>query len=191
MRKFFASLLEVLEIAVIAVAAVFIVRTFLVQPFLVSGTSMLPTFQNGDYVLTDELTYRIRPPERGEVVVFHDVSDPSTYLIKRIIGLPGERVVIDNNTVTIYNKQDPNGFVLNESYLPPGTVTAGDEDVTLSSSTYFMMGDNRAVSYDSRSWGPLPAANIVGLVRFRLWPLNAIQIFSAPQYSTSSAASSS
>ncbi|HEY5220967.1 MAG TPA: signal peptidase I [Candidatus Paceibacterota bacterium] len=182
MRKFFASLLEVLEIAIIAVAAVFIVRTFLVQPFLVSGTSMVPTFSNGDYVLTDELTFRIRPPERGEVVVFHDVSDPSTYLIKRVIGLPGETVIIKNNTVTIENKQNPNGFVLNETYLPPGTITAGDETVTLSSSSYFMMGDNRAVSYDSRSWGPLPASDIVGLVRFRLWPLNAIKIFSAPQY---------
>ena len=185
MRKFFASLLEVLEIAIIAVAAVFIVRSFLVQPFLVSGTSMVPTFSNGDYVLTDELTYRIRPPERGEVVVFHDVSDYSTYLIKRVIGLPGERVVINNNTVTIYNKQNPNGFVLNESYLPSGTVTSGDEDITLSSSSYFMMGDNRAVSYDSRSWGPLPASNMVGLVRFRLWPFDAIRVFSAPQYSTS------
>jgi signal peptidase I len=191
MRKFLASFLEVLEIAIIAVAAVFIVRTFLVQPFLVSGTSMYPTFSHGDYVLTDELTYRIRPPERGEVVVFHDVSDYSTYLIKRVIGLPGERVVINNNTVTIYNTQHPNGFVLNESYLPPGTVTAGDEDITLSSSSYFMMGDNRAVSYDSRSWGPLPASDIVGLVRFRLWPLNAIHIFSAPQYTTASNASSS
>jgi len=191
MRKFFASLLEVLEIAVIAVAAVFIVRTFLVQPFLVSGTSMVPTFSNGDYVLTDELTYRIRPPERGEVVVFHDVSDYSTYLIKRVIGLPGERVVINNDTITIYNKQNPNGFVLDESYLPSGTVTSGDEDVTLSSSSYFMMGDNRAVSYDSRSWGPLPADDIVGLVRFRLWPLNAIHIFSAPQYRTSTLPSTS
>jgi signal peptidase I len=191
MRKFFASLLEVLEIAVIAVAAVFIVRSFLVQPFLVSGTSMVPTFSNGDYVLTDELTYRIRPPERGEVVVFHDVSDPSTYLIKRIIGLPGETVIIKNNTVTIENKQNPNGFGLNETYLPVGTITSGDEDITLSSSSYFMMGDNRAVSYDSRSWGPLPASNIVGLVRFRLWPLNAITIFSAPHYSTSTAPSSS
>lgn len=190
MRKFLASLLEVLEIAVIAVAAVFIVRTFLVQPFLVSGTSMYPTFQNGDYVLTDELTYRIRPPERGEVIVFHDVTDPSTYLIKRIIGLPGERVVIQNGTVTIYNKQNPNGFVLDETYLSPGTVTTGNIDITLSSSTYFMMGDNRAVSYDSRAWGPLPAANIVGLVRFRLWPLNAITVFSAPTYPTSSPASS-
>jgi signal peptidase I len=182
MRKFFASLLEVLEIAVIAVAAVFIVRSFLVQPFLVSGTSMVPTFSNGDYVLTDELTYRVWPPERGEVVVFHDVSDPSTYLIKRIIGLPGETVIVKNNTVTIENKQNSNGFQLDESYLPSGTVTSGDEDIALSSSSYFMMGDNRAVSYDSRSWGPLPAGDIVGLVRFRLWPLNAIQVFSAPQY---------
>jgi signal peptidase I len=186
MRKFFASLLEVLEIAVIAVGAVFIVRTFLVQPFLVSGTSMAPTFSNGDYVLTDELTYRIRPPERGEVVVFHDVSDYSTYLIKRVIGLPGERVVINDNTITIYNKQDPSGFVLNESYLPKGMVTAGNEDITLSSSSYFMMGDNRSVSYDSRSWGPLPANDIVGLVRFRLWPLGAMQVFNAPQYGASS-----
>ncbi len=191
MRKFFASLLEVLEIAIIAVAAVFIVRSFLVQPFLVSGTSMVPTFSNGDYVLTDELTYRIRPPERGEVVVFHDVSDYSTYLIKRVIGLPGERVVIKNDTITIYNQQNPNGFMLNESYLPSGTITSGDEDTTLSSSSYFMMGDNRAVSYDSRSWGPLPASNIVGLVRFRLWPFNAIQVFSAPQYSASTLPSSS
>jgi signal peptidase I len=191
MRKFFASLLEVIEIAVIAVAAVFIVRTFLVQPFLVSGTSMSPTFSNGDYVLTDELTFRIQPPERGEVVVFHDVSDASTYLIKRVIGLPGERLVIGNNTVTIYNKQNPNGFVLNESYLPTGTITAGDEDITLSSSSYFMMGDNRAVSYDSRSWGPLPASDIVGLVRFRLWPLNAMQMFGAPQYSAVSSSTSS
>ena len=191
MRKFFASLLEVLEIAVIAVAAVFIVRTFLVQPFLVDGTSMVPTFSNGDYVLTDELTYRIRPPERGEVVVFHDVSDPSTYLIKRVIGLPGETVVIKNDTVTIENKQDPAGFVLNEYYLPKGTVTSGEEDITLSSSSYFMMGDNRAVSYDSRSWGPLSKSDIVGLVRFRLWPLTAMQVFGAPQYGTSTVPSSS
>jgi signal peptidase I len=147
---------------------------------------MYSTFSNGDYVLTDELTYRIRPPERGEVVVFHDVSDYSTYLIKRVIGLPGERVVVKNNTVTIYNTQHPDGLTLGEPYLSSGMVTSGDQDITLSSSSYFMMGDNRAVSYDSRSWGPLPKGNIVGLVRFRLWPLNAMQIFSAPNYNTTS-----
>ncbi len=182
MRKFLASVLEVFEIAVIAVGAVFVIRIFLVQPFLVSGTSMYPTFSDGNYVLTDELTYRIRPPERGEVVVFHDPQDYSTYFIKRVIGLPGERVVIKNNTVTIYNNQHPNGFTLDETYLPAGTVTSGNYDFTLSSSSYLMLGDNRLYSYDSRSWGPLPAANIVGLVRFRLWPLNEIHIFTAPNY---------
>jgi signal peptidase I len=182
MRKFFASLLEILEIAIIAIAAVFIVRTFLVQPVLVSGTSMYPTFQNGDYVLVDELTYHIRAPERGEVVVFHDPQDYSTYFIKRVIGLPGEKVAIQGSVVTVYNTAHPNGLTLNESYLPSGTVTSGNSIYTLSSSTYLMLGDNRPFSYDSRSWGPLPAKNIVGLVRVRLWPLNAITTFTAPKY---------
>jgi signal peptidase I len=193
MRKFFSSLLEVLEVAVIAVVAVFIVRTFLVQPFLVSGSSMSPTFSNGDYVLVDELTYHLRAPGRGEVIVFHDPQDYSTYFIKRIIGLPGEKVEIANNNVTVFNAKDPNGLVLNETYLPAGTpVTAGDCTggtmaagvctYQLASSSYLAFGDNREFSFDSRDWGPLPAKNIVGLVRVRLWPLNAITAFAAPNY---------
>ncbi|MDR3582666.1 MAG: signal peptidase I [Candidatus Pacebacteria bacterium] len=193
MRKFLAGVLEVFEIAVIAVGAVFIIRIFLVQPFLVSGTSMYPNFADGNYVLTDELTYRIRPPERGEVVVFHDPQDYSTYFIKRVIGLPGERVTIFDNKVTVYNTQHPDGMILDESYLPAGTQTAANGcsggvasgsscTYTISSSTYLALGDNRQLSFDSRSWGPLPAANIVGLVRFRLWPLNQMQIFNAPGY---------
>lgn len=182
MRKFFASLLEVLEIAVIAVVAVFIVRTFLVQPFLVSGASMSPNFSNGDYVLVDELTYRLRPPERGEVVVFHDPQDYSTYFIKRIIGLPGERVVLKDDSITIVNGGHPQGFALHESYLPQGLQTSGSSTYIVSSSTYLLFGDNRPFSYDSRSWGPLPTKNIVGLVRVRLWPLSELTAFAAPQY---------
>jgi signal peptidase I len=193
MRKFLSSLLEVLEVAVIAVVAVFIVRTYLVQPFLVSGSSMSPTFENGDYVLVDELTYHLRAPERGEVVVFHDPQDYATYFIKRVIGLPGEKVVIKNNSITVYNTAHPNGFALDESYLPAGT-PVGPGDCTggtlsdgactynLDPNTYLTLGDNREFSYDSRDWGPLPAKNIVGLVRVRLWPLNAITAFAAPQY---------
>ena len=193
MRKFFASFLEVLEIAIIAVAVVFIGRTFFIQPFLVSGSSMVPNFQNGDYVLVDEFTYHIHPISRGDVVVFHDPQDWSTYFIKRIIGLPGEKIEINDNQITVFNAVNPNGLVLDESYLPTGTVVSVDSCdggnlvsgvciYNLASSTYLALGDNRAESYDSRSWGPLPAANIVGLVRVRLWPLNAITAFAAPNY---------
>jgi signal peptidase I len=193
MRKFLVSFLEVLEIAFIAVAAVFIVRTFFVQPFLVSGSSMVPTFQNGDYVLVDEFTYRVQAPERGQVVVFHDPQDWSTYFIKRVIGLPDETVNITNNNITVINSSSPQGLVLDESYLPPGTPVSPETcdggtfsgntcSYQLSSSSYLMFGDNRTESFDSRSWGPLPARNIVGLVRVRLWPVNAITAFAAPKY---------
>jgi signal peptidase I len=193
MRKFLASFLEVLEIALIAVGAVYVVRTFFVQPFLVSGSSMVPTFENGDYVLVDELTYHVRTPERGEVVVFHDPQDWSTYFIKRVIGLPGETVKISDNEVTVFNPTNPNGLALDESYLPQGTpvsaescdggqISGGVCSYTLSSSTYLVFGDNRTESYDSRSWGPLPAKNVVGLVRVRLWPVNEITAFAAPKY---------
>jgi|YelNatPaOPRAMG01_1025707.scaffolds.fasta_scaffold15076_2 signal peptidase I len=187
MRKFFASFLEIFEIIVVAVVAVFIVRNFIVQPFLVSGTSMVPTFQNGDYVLVDELTFHIRPPERGEVIVFHDPEpgDYNTYFIKRIIGLPGDTVQIQNGGVTIFNTQYPQGLKLNETYLPSNVITlnnGGPDKITLASSTYFMLGDNRENSFDSRSWGPLNENNIVGLVRIRLWPFDKIKIFSDFKY---------
>jgi signal peptidase I len=193
MRKFFASLLEVIEIAAIAIVSVIIVRVYLVQPFLVSGSSMVPTFQDGNYVLGDEFTYRVHPPERGDVIVFHDPQDWSTYFIKRVIGLPGEKIEINDNKITVFNMTHPKGLVLDESYLPAGTpvspnacdggsLASGVCTYTLSSSTYLALGDNRSESYDSRSWGPLPMNNIVGLVRVRLWPLNEITAFTPPRY---------
>src|SRR3989344_9672997 len=118
MRKFFASILEILEIAVVAIVAVFVIRSFLIQPFLVSGSSMVPNFSNGDYLLIDELTYRFRTPQRGEVVVFRYPGDPSTYFIKRIIGLPNERVVLGDGKITVFNSEKPEGFILDEEYLP-------------------------------------------------------------------------
>jgi len=193
MRKFLSSLLEVLEVAVIAVVAVFIVRTFLVQPFLVSGSSMSPNFSNGDYVLVDELTYHLRAPERGEVVVFHDPQDYATYFIKRIIGLPGDKIQVGNNKVTVVNTQYPNGLTLDESYLPSGTPVGAEQcdggtlsggvcTYNLPAGSYLALGDNRQFSFDSRDWGTLPGKNIVGLVRVRLWPLNGITAFAAPNY---------
>ncbi|MBI3589455.1 MAG: signal peptidase I [Candidatus Liptonbacteria bacterium] len=184
MRKFFSSFLEVLEVALVAVVSVFLIRTFLVQPFLVSGESMAPNFSNGDYLLVDELTYRLRPPERGEVIVFRYPNDESTYFIKRLVGLPGETVQVKDGKVTIFNKLNPDGLSLQEAYLPPGTKTNSQGELTkLGSKEYFVLGDNRSASFDSRSWGVLKEKELVGLARFRLWPVNDFRAFAAPNYS--------
>ncbi len=184
MRRFFISIIEVLEVALVAVGAVFLIRNFLVQPFLVSGQSMVPNFYDGDYLLVDELTYRFRIPERGEVAVFRYPNDESTYFIKRIVGLPGERIEIRNGKIMIANTTNPDGFLLNERYLTDGLVTTvnGDSKFELGPNEYFVMGDNRSYSFDSRSWGPLGSREIIGLVRFRLWPLANFRAFAAPEY---------
>jgi len=180
MRKILWSFFEIIESITVAVVLVFLVRHFVAQPFLVSGSSMEPNFKNGDYLLIDELAYRFREPERGEVIVFRYPNDPRVYYIKRIIGLPGERVVISGGKVTIYKDGQP--LVLNESYAWVRGGGLGNFDVTLKANEYFVMGDNRSFSYDSRSWGPLPANDIIGLTRFRLWPITQVMAFSAPTY---------
>jgi signal peptidase I len=179
MKKVFWSLFEVFQTVAIAVVAVFFVRTFIAQPFLVSGASMEPTFSNGDYLLVDELVYRFREPVRGEVVVFRYPGDDTSFYIKRVIGLPGERVTIENGTVIV--RKESEDVVLSEPYVAQG-LTSGDVDVELGEREYYVLGDNRGFSFDSRSWGPLADDHMVGLVRMRLWPLSSALAFSAPSY---------
>lgn len=182
MKQFFSSILEIVEITAVAFAAVFLIRTYLVQPFLVSGSSMVPNFSDGDYLLIDELTYHFRAPERGEVVVFRYPKNESVYFIKRVIGLPGEKVVIKDNQITIFNQSNKNGFTLDEKYLPGNLGSFGNAEFDVPNDSYFVMGDNRAYSFDSRSWGMLPKTDVVGLVQFRLWPPASIKVFAAPSY---------
>ena len=186
MRKFLSSFLEILEVVIISVVAVFLVRTYIVQPFLVWGSSMAPNFSTGDYILIDELSLYFRNPQRGEVVVLRFPQNPSTYFIKRIIGLPGERVLIKDNKITIFNSQHPNGFVLEEKYLSPNVITEvrqeKSKEFVLGPDEYFVLGDNRQFSYDSRDWGVLKRKDIVGIAKLRLWPLKSVRVFAAPSY---------
>ncbi len=186
MRKFLFNALEFLEIAFVTVIGVFLIRSYIIQPFLVSGSSMAPNFLSGDYVLTDELSPHFRDFKRGEIIVFKYPLNPSTYFVKRIIGLPNEKIVINGNKVIIYNKENPNGFVLNETYLvnPPATFERPNKNniFELGNDEYFVMGDNRQYSYDSRDWGILKKDYIIGIVKIRLWPLNEINVFAAPPY---------
>lgn len=184
MKSLFSFLWEVTKITVVALAIILPIRYFLVQPFFVKGASMEPNFDDGQYLIIDELSYRFGNPQRGEVVVFHYPNDPSQYFIKRLIGLPGETVEIFNGRVKIYNNVHPLGFVLDESkYLPDDLLTLGEIKQKLEPDQYFVLGDNRVSSSDSRFWGSLPKKNLVGRVWLRAWPLKTVAILSAPQYS--------
>jgi len=160
------------------------VRYFLIQPFYVKGASMEPNFYENEYLVIDELTYRMREAERGEVVVFKYPLDRSQYFIKRVIGLPGEHVEISNGKITIKNSEYPEGFVLDEDlYLPEGLYTAGEKKVDLSGDDYFLLGDHRGASMDSRVFGPVGKNLIIGKVLLRGWPFDRLGLISRPAYS--------
>jgi len=147
---------------------VFFSRFYIAQPFIVEGASMDPTFETGNYLIVDELTYRFRPPERGSILIFKYPKDPRKSFIKRVIGLPGERVAISDGQVTITNAEYPEGFVLDEPYVILGKKDSSN--YILGAGEYFVLGDNRASSADSRIWGPVPENNIVGRPIVRLFP---------------------
>lgn len=174
---------ELAEVVVISLAIILPIRYFLIQPFYVKGASMEPTFDDREYLIIDEISYRFRAPARGEVIVFRYPLDPRQYFIKRIVGLPGERVKISGNKVTIFNDVHPEGLVLDESYLPAGTPTFGDEVTTLGPDEYFVMGDNRTSSLDSRSFGPMPRKDMVGRVWVRGWPVSRFTVFAPTTHS--------
>jgi signal peptidase I len=150
-------------------------RMWVIEPFIVSGDSMYPTFQNHNYLVIDVLSYKLGEPKRYDVVVFKYPLDTSRYFIKRIIGLPGETITIHNKHITITNKDDLKGFEVMEPKLNVETV--GETTTTLASDEYFVLGDNRPVSSDSRVWGSLKKSFIVGKPLIRLFPLGQIGLF--------------
>lgn len=169
---------EVIKVVVLALAIIVPVRYYLFQPFFVKGASMEPTFNDGDYVLIDELTYRFRDFARGEIVVFRAPQDRSQFYIKRVIGLPGEQIEIRNNQITIFNKENPKGLILNESnYLDPSMLTLGNLKEKIGQNEVFVLGDNRLHSSDSRLWGLVDKKLVTGRVLIRAWPLNQIKKF--------------
>lgn len=165
---------ELLKFALVAIVIVVPIRLFVAQPFVVSGASMDPTFHNGQYLIVDELSYHLGDPERGDVVIFKYPEDPSQYFIKRVIGLPGETVLISQEGVAIVDKNGDK-TTLDESYVAY-TGNGSTMRVLLGKDQYFVMGDNRPQSSDSRVWGTLPRENIVGRAFVRLLPIQTLSI---------------
>lgn len=171
-RSFFA---EVVRFALIAIFIVLPIRLYIAQPFIVSGSSMDPTFANGEYLIVDEVSYRFSGPERGDVIIFRFPQDTSKFFIKRIIGLPGEVVEVIGSQVYITNDEYPNGLALDESYI--ANTSRAEMRIRLGDDEYFVMGDNRPASSDSRIWGPLDRDLIIGRAFARLLPVGKFDLF--------------
>lgn len=173
---------EIGKIVIISLLVVVPIRYFIFQPFFVRGYSMEPNFSSGDYLIIDQVSYRFRDVQRGEVVVFKHPNNPSQRHIKRIVGLQGETIKIENDQISIYKDGLPQ--ILDESnYLPSEySKTTGSIEIRLDENEFFVLGDNRSLSADSRRWGPLPKKDIIGRVFFRAWPFTAMAKIEAPQY---------
>lgn len=172
---------EVAKIIIIALVIIKPIHAYVLQPFYVKGASMEPTFLNNEYLIIDELSYRFHEPRRGDVIVLHNPVLNDEFLIKRIIGLPGEHLVIDQQGVSVGSPTTGEIRKLDEkAYLPKGLITNGSVDVVLGDEEYFVMGDNRTASLDSRSFGPITRKSIVGRAGVRAWPVYRARTFPTP-----------
>ena len=167
---------EILKIVIISLAIIIPIRYFLIQPFFVQGASMEPNFLDGDYLIVDEISYRFEAPQRGEVIIFRYPINQSEFFIKRVIGLPNETIKIQEGRIFIYNQENPKGLILNESTYLSDSYTAGDMELTLKDGEYFVLGDNRGSSSDSRRWGALPRNLIIGKAWVRAWPVDRVRV---------------
>jgi len=167
---------EVIKFVLLSAIIVLPIRLFIAQPFIVSGSSMDPTFANGQYLIVDRISYRFEKPKRGDVIIFRYPLDTKKFFIKRIIGLPSETVEIQDTRVAIKDKGGEKSLALIEPYLDAKKSEDYRKSISLKDDEYFVMGDNRTESSDSRIWGPLKRSLIVGRPFVRLFPAAKISL---------------
>jgi len=163
---------DFLETIVVALSVFVVIYLFIVQPHEVKGSSMEPSFQNNEYIITDKISYRFSDPQRGDVIIFKAPLNPDVDYIKRIIGLPGERIKISLGKVYVNGKQLTESYLADNTPIFPGGFMQEGVEVEVMENHYFVMGDNRPHSQDSREFGPISRKLIIGKAIFRYWPIN-------------------
>ncbi|MBU0646841.1 signal peptidase I [Patescibacteria group bacterium] len=183
-KNFFIFIFDFIKVVLISLAIIIPIRYFLIQPFYVRGASMEPNFYDSEYLIIDEISYRFHEPKRGDIIVFKYPRNPQEYFIKRVVGLPNEKIQVKDGEIHIFNKEHPLGIKIDEPYLANGVKTNGTDDdiISLSNDEYYVFGDNRNFSKDSRSFGPVNKSFVVGRVLLRGWPFDRVNLFSTQQY---------
>jgi signal peptidase I len=181
MQKVIQFVWDLLKVVTISLAIIIPVRYFVIQPFYVKGASMEPSFYDHEYLIVDEVSYRFKEPTRGDIIVFRYPKVPSQYFIKRVVGLPNEKIEIKDNQVYIYPAEGKK-FILDEAFYLDGAQTSGNNSWTLGPDEYYVLGDNRDESLDSRSFGPVFRDLIIGRVWLRGWPVWRAKVFSGIDY---------
>lgn len=183
-KKVLEFIWEMAKVALISLIIIVPIRYFLIQPFYVKGASMEPNFYDHEYLIVDEISYRFNEPQRGDIVVFKYPKDPKQFFIKRVIGLPGETVKIEDGLVYVTSNGETN--ILTEDYLSDDVETrmpvSGYKEIELTSDEYYLLGDNRDQSLDSRVFGAVKSDYIVGRTWLRGWPFTRLTVFNSPEY---------
>ena len=182
LKKIGQFFLDLIETIVMALAIFVVVYLFLFQPHQVKGNSMLPNFHDGEYILTDKVSYRFTGPQRGDVIIFKAPKNEEVDYIKRIIGLPGETIKIEGGYIYIDNQKLPETYIPSDFVSNAGSFLTEGAQYLIPNERYFAMGDNRNHSSDSREWGTVKKEEIVGRAFLRYWPINEFGIVPKPAY---------
>lgn len=180
-KKLVGLFFDTIESVVVALSIFVVFYLFIVQPHQVKGASMDPTFHDGEYILTDKIDYRLHAPQRGDVIVFIAPRNPDYDYIKRIIGIPGDTVSIKDGSVYVNNQLLEENYINSETIILPGEFVKNNQEIKLQTDEYFVLGDNRSHSSDSRSWGTVPRKDIIGRAFFRYWPFTKFGMIQKPE----------
>lgn len=181
-KRAVAALFDFLQSIVVVLAIMVMIYLFVMSPQEISGASMEPNFHNGEYILTNKIQYKLENPKRGDVVIFKSPLNKDIDYIKRIIALPGEKVMLKDSALWVNGKKVSEPYLAPDVYIFGGSYLKEGVEVTVVEGMYFVSGDNRPHSSDSREFGPIAKEDFIGKALLRYWPFDRLGIIPRPDY---------